>query len=94
MRINDKEVSIEELVSDLNPRDNMIKNCGNGIYLNSEQQTILKQYGFDYEKYSNIQKLIFDIEDYLNDNYDQDIEDLESVANSLSEFNYYNNTKK
>lgn len=94
MEINNKEVSIEELVSNLNPRANMLKKCGNGIYLTEDQQTILKQYGFDYEKYPNIKNLIFDLEEYLNENYDQDIEELESVANSLSEFNYYNNTNK
>ena len=91
MKINNQEVSIEKLVSDLNPRDNMLRNCGNGIYLSDIQINILKQYGFSYEKYPNVKSLIFDIEEYLNENYE---EDLESVINALAEFDYYHNTNK
>jgi len=91
MRINNEDVSIEELVNKLNPRDNIIKDCGNGIYLSQPQIEILKQYGFSYQKYSNVKSLIFDIEEYLNENYE---EDLEEIVNSLSEFNYYHNTNK
>lgn len=91
MRINNEEVSVEELVTKLNPRGNMIKDCGNGIYLSEPQIQILKQYGFLYEKYPNIKSLIFDIEEYLNENYE---EDLENVATSLAEFAYYHDTNK
>ena len=91
MKINNEEVSIEELVSNINPRANMLKNCGNGIYLSDNQISILNQYGFNYEKYSNIKSLIFDIDEYLNENYE---EELESILDSLSEFNYYHNTNK
>ena len=91
MRINNEEVSVEELVTKLNPRGNMIKDCGNGIYLSVPQIEILKQYGFEYEKYPNAKSLIFDIEEYLNENYE---EELETVVESLAEFNYYNNTNK
>ena len=91
MKINHEEVSIEELVSNINPRANMFKDCGNGIYLSNNQIEVLNQYGFFYEKYSNIKSLIFDIEEYLNENYE---EDLENVVTSLSEFDYYHNTNK
>lgn len=91
MKINNEEVSIEKLVTDLNPRANMIKSCGNDIYLSDIQINILKQYGFNYEKYSSVKSLIFDIEEYLNENYD---EELDNVVSSLSEFNYYHNTNK
>lgn len=91
MKINNEEVSIEDLVSNINPRANMTKDCGNGIYLSEPQIKILKQYGFSYQKYSNIKSLIFDIEEYLNENY---TEELENVVESLSEFNYYHNTYK
>lgn len=91
MKINNTEVSIEELVNDIKPRDNMIKDCGNGIYLSDFQIEVLKQYGFSYQKYPDAKSLIFDIEEYLNENYE---EDLENVVVSLSEFNYYHNTNK
>lgn len=91
MKINNEEVSIEKLVESTNPRANLMKNCGNGIYLSDIQIQILNKYGFLYQNYSSIKSLIFDIEDYLNENYE---EDLESVASSLSEFDYYHNTNK
>ena len=94
MKINNEEISIEKLVESTNPRENLMKYCGNDIYLSDIQIDILKQYGFLYQNYSNLKSLIFDIEEYLNENYDQELEDLENVANSLSEFNYYYNTNK
>jgi len=91
MKINNEEVSIEKLVTDLNPRANMMKNCGNNIYLSDIQINILESFGFSYQKYSDIKSLIFDIEEYLSENYD---EELDNVVSSLSEFNYYHNTNK
>lgn len=94
MKINNEEVSIEQLVSDINPRANMKKNYGNDIYLSDQEIEVLKRYHFDYQNYSSLKSLIFDIEDYLNDNYSEESEDLETLANNLSEFNYYHNTNK
>lgn len=94
MKINNEEVSIEKLVSDINPRANMMKNYGNDIYLSDNQIEVLKQYDFKYQNYSSLKSLIFDIEEYLNENYGEELEDLENVASSLAEFNYYHNTNK
>lgn len=94
MKINDQELSIEKLVQDTNPRSNLMRYCGNDIYLSDMQIEILKQYGFLYQNYSSIKSLIFDIEEYINENYDQDLDDLESVVSNLSEFDYYHNTNK
>ena len=69
MKINNEELSIEKLVEDINPRANLMKNCGNNIYLSDNQIEILKQYGFTYQNYSNLKSLIFDIEEYINENY-------------------------
>ena len=38
-------------------------------------------------------ELMYDIEDCLNDSYEE-LEDLEWVSQTLSEYNYYNNTNK
>lgn len=94
MKINNEEISIEELVESTHPRENIMKHCGNDIYLSDIQIDILKQYGFSYQNYSSIKSLIFDIEEYLNENYGKELEDLENVASSLSEFDYYHNTNK
>lgn len=66
---------------------------GKGVLINREDISILNNYGFDYKKYSSLQELIFDIDNYLNDTY-EDLNDLEEVLIKLSETNYYINTKK
>ncbi len=94
MEIHNQDISIEKLVTDINPRKNMKKDYGNGIYLSDQEKEILEQYDFSLQNYTNIKSLIFDIEEYLNQNYDQELEDLEMVANSLAELNYYQNTNR
>ncbi len=81
-------MNIEE---DFNKRS--LKQRKNGIYLSDEQINILEKYNINYLNYNNINELIFYIEDYLNNSY-MELEDLESVSESLSNFNYYNNTNK
>lgn len=81
-------MNIEE---DFNKRS--LKQRKNGIYLSDEQINILEKYNINYLNYNNINELIFYIEDYLNNSY-MKLEDLESVSEALSNFNYYNNTNK
>lgn len=94
MKIHDKEVSLEELVSEMNPSNNLRKDYGKGIYLSSEEYKILERYHFLIQNYSNIKSLIFDIEEYLNENYEVELEDLEMVADNLKELDYYQNTNQ
>lgn len=63
----------------------------NNIYISDKNLLILKRYGINIEKYSNISELIYDIENILNYEYD---EELDSVSSCLAEYNYYNNTNK
>lgn len=65
----------------------------NNIYITDEQVNILKKYDIDVDKYINIEELMYVIEEYLNDSYDE-LSDLEWVSANLSEYNYYNNTNK
>ena len=75
-------MNIEE---DFNKRS--LKQRKNGIYLSDEQINILEKYNINYLNYNNINELIFYIEDYLNNSY-MELEDLESVSEALSNFNY------
>ena len=93
MELNGKSLDIDKLVSDLNIKDNFIHDVGNGIYLSNNQIEILKRNKIDYKKYSNLSSLIFDIENQINDDYEVDAE-LDNLLSSLSEINYYKNTKK
>ena len=62
--------------------------------MSNNDAEILKKYGFSIDNYTNLSSLIFDIQDYLDDNYDLELDDLEKLAISLSEMNYYQNTNK
>lgn len=90
MKINNKEINIDEITSYLN-NDITHKNY-NGIYLNDNQRDILTRHGFDYNKYNSVNSLLFDIEEYLNEEVDCD--DLELVSSEIAEFAYYHDTKK
>lgn len=92
MIINNKEVSIEELINDLNIDKDMYKKRGNGLILKDSQIEILKRYNIDYEKHTTLESLIFEIEEVLT--YEEADEDLEGLSAELAELNYYNYTNK
>ncbi len=92
MKINNKELDINELAKDVYNDKSMIKMRGNGIYLSDNQIEVLNRYDIDYKKYNSLSSLIFEIEEILNE--EVDVDDLEDVSAKLSELNYYNNTEK
>ena len=92
MKINGKEINVDDLISNINYDSKMIKMRGNGIYLSDEEVEVLRRYNINYEKYVSLSSLIFDIENILNE--DSNLEDLELVGKRLAEMNYYNNTNK
>ena len=59
------------------------------LYLTNKEIQVLDKYDINYN--TSIETLMFNLEEILNEN---DYEDLEEVSNSISEFNYYHNTKK
>ena len=92
MKINNKELDINELTKDFYNDKSMIKMIGNGIYLSDNQIEVLNRYNINYKKYNSLSSLIFEIEEILNE--EVDVDDLEDVSAKLSELNYYNNTEK
>lgn len=78
-------------IIDMNFDKKMHKKRDNGLLLSDEQIEILNRYNIDYLKYNNISSLIYEIEEILNEEYN---EELDKVSGELSEFNYYNNTNK
>lgn len=92
MIVNGKVLNIDELTKEVYDDKNMIKMRGNGIYLSDNDVQTLKKYNINYEKYSSLNSLIFEIEEILNEEVDTD--DLEQISSKLSELNYYNNTNK
>ena len=88
MNLNDFDLN-DEIISN----ESKFLKKHNNIYISDEQYEILKKYNLNVDNYKNISELIYDIEEYLNDSYEE-LEDLEWVSQTLSEYNYYNNTNK
>ena len=89
MIVNGKEYNVDELVSNIDVDMHILHN---GIYLSKRQISVLESNGFDYKKYSNIKELIFDLDEYLNN--EPDNIELENILDELSEFDYYHNVNK
>ena len=72
--------------------DNVIvKRRKNKMLLSDYQIEVLRRFDIDYLHYSNYHDLLFDIEESLYDNYD---DELDYVCSQISEYLYYNETKK
>lgn len=82
-------LNLDEII----PNENAFLKKYNNIYISEEQKEVLDKYGLNIEKYNNVNELIFDIEEYLNESY-VELDDLEWVSQTISEYNYYNNTNK
>ena len=87
------KLEIEEYVDTI-INDNKLKKVNN-IYLSKRQIDILDKYKIEYKNITNIKELIFNVENYINENFQyEELSDLESLSQELSEFNYYYNTRK
>lgn len=82
---------MDEYIKSLDVNKDFMHDVGNGIMLNNNEEEILKRVGINYKSCSSVSELLFQIEDYLID-YEDD--ELEMLSSRLSEFNYYNNTNK
>ena len=91
MIINNKEVSVESAIKFSNQNNILLNRRDNGMLLSDYQISILKRNGIDYMKFNNIRELLFDIENSLDDYYD---DELDLVSSQLAEFIYYCDTKK
>lgn len=87
------EYNINELIKDI--KFDFKKDNGNGILLNDHEIDVLNRYGFDYRKYSNLNDLIFEVDNYINEEgCFNDVDDLEEVLDKICEYHYYNEVNK
>lgn len=92
MIVKENNINIDELVNKIDFNSFLSKDNGKGILLNDYQIEVLRRNGFNYEQYSNLSELIFDLDNYLNSGNDD--EELEYITDFLSELHYYNETNK
>ena len=91
MIIKNKDVSIDEAIKFSNYQELLLNRRENGMLLSDYQIAVLNRNGIDYKKYGNVRELIFEIENCLDDYFD---DELDIVSSQLSEYIYYNDTNK
>jgi len=69
-----------------------LNKINDNLYLSKKQMITLDNYKIDYRN-KTIEELLFEIDNVLEDSYDE-LLDLEELSIELAEFNYYHNTKK
>ena len=87
----DREYDIDKLVGELDFNSNSLNIIGKGLLLTNHEISILNKYKIPYNKCINLKEVLFYIDDLLND-YDD--EELEIIAKTISERDYYQNTNK
>lgn len=93
MKINNNEINIDEIMKNMSFEHTQLKNRGYGILLSDEEELILNKYNINYKICTSTSQLIFMIEDYLNESYEE-LDDLDNLSKRLSEYHYYENTNK
>ena len=91
MKINSSEIDINQAIDFADYGSSLLKRRDNGMLLSDYQVDVLKKNGLNYLNYGSIQTLLFDIEDILKDDYD---EELDIISSQLAEYIYYKDTKK
>lgn len=92
MRLNGKDINIEDIITEVDIDKNIPKKRNNNLVLRDSQIEILKKYNINYEAHTSLKSLVFEIEEILN--YETDLEDLEQLSEELEEMSYYNYTNK
>lgn len=83
---------IKNILNNLDFEYNKLIKINNNLYLTNNQISTLKKYNIDYITSNSIRDLMIKIEDILN--YEEDVEELEILLDTLSERQYYENTNK
>lgn len=91
MKIKDNDISLKDAIAFANIDEVILKHRNNDILLSDYQVDVLNRNGLNYNNYTSIRDLLFDIEEILNDNYDSE---LDLISSQLAELSYYKDTKK
>lgn len=82
---------IKKILDNINFDKNKLIKINNNLYLTNNQIEVLKKYNIEYETSNSLRDLMIKIEDILD--YEEN-DELENLLLTLSERNYYENTKK
>ncbi len=79
---------------DLDFTTNHLVDCGNGLMLTNGEISVLKRFGINYLQCTTLKEILFRIDEVLKEEYDEDLDELDSIATTIAERDYYQNTNK
>ncbi len=85
-----KEYDIEKLVGEMDFSSHQLQMVGNHLFLTNHEIEVLKRYQIDYSHAHHLKEILFEIEECLQEEVDS--EELEGIAQTISERDYYQNT--
>lgn len=88
------EFDISSLVAGLDFSTNHFIDCGNGLMLTNGEIGVLKRFGINYLTCSTLKEILYKIDVVLKEDEDDDLDELDLVASSIAERDYYQNTNK
>ena len=91
MQLKSNNISFDEAINFANVDNIILKRRNNDMLLSDYQISILNRNGLNYMDYANFRELLFDIEECLYLNYD---EQLDYVSSQIAELLYYSESKK
>ena len=86
------EYDLDSVINDLDFEKNSLKTCKNGLLLTNYEMEVLDKYKIDFNKTSSLKEILYLIDEVLDE--DNSLTDLENISLSISERDYYMNTKK
>lgn len=87
-----KEYDVDSLVSEIDFSSNSLQDVGK-FFLTNREIDVLNRYKIPYFKCNSLKEILYIIENELN-SMDIIDEDLDFVASSIAERDYYQNTNK
>lgn len=85
---------ISSLVDGLDFTTNSFVDVGNGLMLTNGEISVLKRFGINYLQCGSLKEILYKIDIVLKEEEDDDLDELDLIASSIAERDYYQNTNK
>jgi len=91
MLVNGVDINVNDAIELSRVERDFLKRRESGLLLSDYQISILDMCDINYKNHSNLSSLLFEIEEYLNN---EENDELEEVSRQLAEIHYYSETNK
>lgn len=78
---------MENKLNEIIYQNSLIK-INQNLYITNSQKDVLKKYNIPFQTCQNLKELIFLLQEYIDE------EEIDEILLQISEFDYYQNTKK